>query len=144
MKLKRCHSVVPRGSYGVLARENMCDHNDTKDWINSLPLDCCQYFDGQLAYDDASLVCQICEVKHIKLMSLSHAARRLLETIAAIEAREANNEKKKKRMDAFVDHGDVEAKVREKVLAELRTIEAVVKSLDDKYEDLRYDFECDI
>ena len=77
-------------------------------------------------------------------MSLSHAARRLLETIAAIEAREANNEKKKKRMDAFVDHGDVEAKVREKVLAELSTIEAVVKSLDDKYEDLRYDFECDI
>ena len=76
-------------------------------------------------------------MKHIKhLMSLSNAARRLLETIAAIEAREG----KAKREVTCSDEGEV----REKVLQELKRIDTIVKELDNQYEDLRYDFELNI
>ena len=81
----------------------------------------------------------------------TNAAKRLLEAIKIIEEREMENEDdqskeevKMKRIDNHDCHEDIEEEARKRVMNELLVIDAYVKDLDDKYEDLRYGYELDL
>lgn len=68
----------------------------------------------------------------------NNAARRLLSVIEAIEADVGDVES-----DDICDE-EAQLRVREKVLREIAIIKKFVEDLDEKYEDLRYDYALDI
>lgn len=68
----------------------------------------------------------------------NNAARRLLSVIEAIEADIDTDEH-----DSSHDE-EAQMRAHEKVLTEIANIKKYVEDLDDKYEDLRYDYKLDL
>lgn len=69
----------------------------------------------------------------------NNAARRLLAVIEAIEA-DGNIDED---IDELCDE-ESQARVRQKVLREIEMLKKRVETLDEKYEDLQYDYQLDI